>query len=46
MSKIVAVVTDNVANILRAIKYILKLKQLCFAQTLSLAIQIAPNPYS
>jgi hypothetical protein len=46
MSKIVAVVTDNAANILRAIKDILKLKRLCFAQTLSLAIQIAPNPNS
>lgn len=42
MSKIVAVVTDNAANILMAIKDILKLKHVpCFAHTLSLAVKSA-----
>jgi hypothetical protein len=42
VSKIVTVVTDNAANMSRAIKDILKLKNVpCFAHTLSLAVKSA-----
>jgi hypothetical protein len=42
MSKIVAVVTDNAANIVKAMKEILKLKHIqSFAHTLSLAVKSA-----
>ncbi len=42
LTKIVAVVTDNAANILKAIKDILKLKHVpCFAHTLSLSVKAA-----
>jgi hypothetical protein len=42
LTKIVAVVTDNAANIVKTIKDILKLKHVpCFAHTLSLAVKAA-----
>jgi hypothetical protein len=42
LSKIVSVVTDNAANILKAIQDILKLKHVpCFAHTMSLAVKSA-----